>query len=123
MRFELLYPSDYLKCVDFLGKDQTMTIINVERKEIQGHGGRKKFKVILSFKETKKMIVLNITNAKEISKYLSSELDYWMNKRITFFPTKTKFGKEMVDAIRVRTSPDKLPQSEIDEINDRIHKG
>lgn len=123
MRFEFLYPTNYLKCVDFRGKDVTMTIKKVQSEEIQGHGGKIKKKAVLYFNETEKMIILNKTNGKEIAKSLSKETDIWIGKRITFFPTKTKFGKEMVDCIRVRNSPDKLEDSEISEINDRIHKG
>lgn len=123
MRVELLYPSKYLKAVDFLGKDVTMTIKSVKREEIQMQGGRKDMKVILYFEETEKMIVMNKTNAMSISELLSKECDEWIGKKVIFFPTKDRFGNKQVDCIRVKGSPDKLSDSEISEINDRIHKG
>lgn len=99
---ELMFPSDYVAAVEFKGKDVTLTIVSVKLEELVMVGGTKKKKPVVCFAETKKKLVLNKTNADSIAVMYGGEARTWAGKRITLYPTKAKFGREMVDAIRVR---------------------
>lgn len=101
--WRLMYPSDFLAAADFRGKDVTLTIVSVSVDELPLAGSTKKEKrPVLRFKETKKKLVLNKTNAKSIAKAFGPMTATWTGKRPTFFPTTTRFGKETVECIRVR---------------------
>lgn len=99
---ELLFPSKYLCHADLGGADLTLTIASIGKQDLVMKGGGKKVKPVLSFKDHPKEFVLNVTNAESIAHMYGWKAEAWVGKRVTFFPTKAKFGKEMVDAIRVR---------------------
>lgn len=99
---ELLFPSDYLGAFDCNGKDLTLTIASVSKQELQIRGGGKKIKPVLAFKDHKKKIVLNVTNADSIAVMYGTKAESWVGKSVTFYPTKTHCGRETVDCIRVR---------------------
>lgn len=126
MRAELLFPSLYLREADLKGKDVTLTIEAVQLETLQMAGGRaetrpvvyfvetakkaetlpfedtKKMKDNTSRKTTEKRLVLNKTNTKSIMKMHGNETDTWTGKKVTLYPTTTKFGKEMHTCIRIR---------------------
>jgi hypothetical protein len=100
---ELLFPSKYLSAFDCKGADLTLTVTRIEKQELQLKRGGKEVKPVLSFSESEKALVLNKTNAESIAVVLgSARAEDWIGKRITFFPTKTPVGREIVDCIRVR---------------------
>lgn len=99
---ELLFPSDYLAAVEFKGRDVTLTIVKVFKDELKMRGGKSELKPVLSFRETKKKLVLNKTNADSIAEMYGTEATEWVGKRVTFYPTKTQCGRETVDCVRVR---------------------
>ena len=101
--WRLLYPTDYLAAPEFRGKDVTLTIASVSVDEMPLAGTTKTEKrPVVRFKETKKKLVLNKTNAKTIAKALGPLTVAWTGKRVTLYPTTTRFGKETVECIRVR---------------------
>ena len=60
-------------------------------------------KVVLLFSGAKKGLVLNVTNANRIAVNLGSdEIDDWIGKAITIYPTTTEFNGKQVDCIRVK---------------------
>lgn len=99
---ELMFPSDYVSAPEFKGKDVTLTIAGVSKNELQMKGGGKKVKPVLTFKETPKKFVCNVTNADSIAQMYGTQAREWVGKRVTFFPTMTTFGKQKVECIRVR---------------------
>ena len=99
---KLMFPSDYLAAVEFVGRDVTLTVASVKREELQIRGGKKEPKPVLSFSETKKKLVCNKTNADSIASMYGTKAEEWVGKRVTFYPTKTQCGRETVDCIRVR---------------------
>jgi hypothetical protein len=106
--YKLMYPSDYVSAADFKGKDVSLTIKHVSVDELPVAGSTKKERrPVVSFGETPKKLVLNKTNAKTIAKLLGVYTSEWIGRRITLYPTMTKFGKEDVECIRVR---DRLPK-------------
>ena len=103
MDYEKLFPGKFLKSADFGGRDVTLTIIEIHAEDIDD-----KPKAIMSFEGTKKLMVLNRTNAEALKLMFGRETEKWVGKRITFFPATIKdpFSDEMITAIRVRGSPD-----------------
>ena len=94
---ELLFPSDYLAAVEFRGRDVTLTVASVFKDELKMRGGKSETKPVLSFRETKKKLVLNKTNADSIAEMYGTEAAEWVGQRVTFYPTKTQCGRETVD--------------------------
>lgn len=99
---KLMFPSDYIAAVECRGKDVTLTIQGVQIEQMQMQKGKKEPKPILTFKETKKKLALNKTNASSIAEMYGAEAEKWSGKRITIYPTRTQFGRDTVDCIRVR---------------------
>lgn len=99
---ELMFPSDYLSAVEFKGRDVTLTVTGVKMEELKMKGGKAESKPVLTFKETKKKLVCNKTNADSIAQMYGTEATAWVGKRVTLFPTKTQCGRDTVDCIRVR---------------------
>lgn len=102
MNYELLFPSLYLKAAELQGKDVTVTIEKVQLEELTMRGGLKKKKGVIYLRGKEKMIVLNRTNAETIVKLYGPDTNGWIGKRITIYADRVTFGRETVDAIRVR---------------------
>ena len=101
MRFDDVYPSNYLKASDCEDGDLVLTIEAV-RTETLGQGKDAELKPVASFHETEKTFVVNKTNWKTIEKLYGPDSDDWVGKKIALFATEVPFGQEMVMAIRVR---------------------
>lgn len=100
-------PSNTLKAADLDGNEVALTIAGYEAKEFEEKDqktGRtyKRMKPILSFEETDKTFVCNKTNLNAIAYAYGKEMDEWVGKPITLYPTMVEFGGNMVEAIRVR---------------------
>lgn len=105
--YRLMFPTDYVAAPELQGRDVAVTIKSVSIDEMPLAGTTKKEKrPIVQFEETPKKLVLNKTNAKTLAKLLGVQTMEWIGRRVTLYPTTTKFGPETVDCIRVR---DKLP--------------
>jgi len=100
----LLHPSNYLSAADLKGKDVTVTIESINpRDELQLPGKKKTIaKPVITFKAARKQFVLNKTNAHSIAKIHGPIPSEWIGKAITLYPTRVRFGPDMVDAVRVR---------------------
>ena len=99
---QLMFPSDYLSAIDLKGRDMTLTIATISKQDVVMRGGKKQKKPVMTFKETPKKVVVNSTNADSIAFMHGKKAEGWVGKQITFFPTTTQFGREVVDCIRVR---------------------
>lgn len=98
-----LFPSKYLKAADVAESDLDVTIKSIGRETMKNkETGEDENKPILFFEETKKGIVLNKTNAKQIIK-LHGEKENWIGKKITLFSTEVDAFGETTEAIRVRS--------------------
>ncbi len=99
----LLHPTEYVSAVELRGKDRTVTIAEVAKKEIPKAGSSKKDTcAVLTFTDAVKKLVLNKTNASAIVTMYGPNAKEWIGKRITLFPTTCNFGGDIVDCIRVR---------------------
>jgi hypothetical protein len=105
--WRLMFPTDFLAAPEFKGKDVALTIkaVSVDELPVAGKSTKDK-RAVVRFEETPKKLVLNKTNAKTIARLLGNETAAWVGKRVTLYPTTTKFGPDTVDCIRVR---DALP--------------
>lgn len=101
--YRLMFPTDFLAAPEFKGKDVALTIRTVSIGELPLAGSTKKEKrPVVTFEETPKKLVLNKTNAKTLAKLFGVQTSEWVGKRVAFYPTMTKFGKDDVECIRVR---------------------
>jgi hypothetical protein len=74
MKISDIFPSKYLKAEDLEGANVTVTIEQVNREEV---GPKKESKLVISFANTLKKMVLNKTNAATIAKLYGEETDEW----------------------------------------------
>jgi hypothetical protein len=109
MHAVLMFPSSYIRAADLQGKDVTLTICSVKIETLTMQGGRKEKKPVIRFTEMEKRgsdktkaLVCNKTNAKTIIGLYGTETDDWIGRKITLYPTVTKFGKETHECIRIR---------------------
>jgi hypothetical protein len=100
--YRTMFDSEYLGSWDLAGADRTVTIDRVEAGELTGQGGRRARKPIVYFRGKKKGLALNKTNAKVIAALFGADTKNWIGKLIAIYPTRTQFGAEQVDCIRVR---------------------
>jgi hypothetical protein len=107
MNINEAFPSKYLSAADLPDQGITVTIHSVSMELIAGDKDKEEQKAILYFVEEKltgnKGMLLNRTNAKEITKQMGTpETEDWFNRRITIFPTQTTYMGEEVACIRVK---------------------
>jgi uncharacterized protein with PIN domain len=97
---------DYIGAYALNGEDLTLTIRTVRREIVTGANGKKEECMVMYWAESGyKPMILNRTNAKTISGVCgSSYVEDWAGKRITLYPTTTKFGGEVVECLRVRAT-------------------
>lgn len=105
MHIDQLYPSRFLRCADLNGQPMRVTVEGLKREDIGGES-----KVVLTFTNGGKAMVLNKTNAKAVAKALGNETSTWRGKAIVLVPAQVDFKGDIVDAIRVRpASPQEAP--------------
>jgi hypothetical protein len=100
MNLSEAYPSRYLKADDLNGDPITLTIADVVMTEL-GQGEDKQRKLVLSFEDNDKEMVLNKTNAVAIAKLYGQETDEWVGKRITVIAREVDFKGVPTLALRV----------------------
>lgn len=126
MRFSSTVPSDYLKASDLQGRDVTVTIANWTMEKFNDPQKGEQDKVIIKFQGKEKRLVLNVTNGNTIVGMYGDEMNEWIGKAITLFPTQVDYQGRQVEAIRVRLHPPQLPSDpppttrEREELNDDI---
>lgn len=95
------FPSKYLKAADLeVGDGETIpvTITNIDFEEV---GKDKDMRPILYYEGEEKGIVLNKTNATNISKLYGSETDDWIGKKVLLGTAWVDFQGQSVEAIRI----------------------
>jgi hypothetical protein len=100
MHIDQLYPSRFLRCADLNGRPMRVTIAGIAREDVGGEP-----KVIMSFADGTKQLILNKTNARSIGKILGSETRAWTGHDIMLVPAQVDFKGDIVDGIRVRSAP------------------
>lgn len=105
--YRSMFDRNYLYSFDLKGKDLTVEIARVEAGKLQIAGTtQKQSKPVLYFKTRNGQpgpgLALNKTNAKVVAKLYGTNTDQWVGKKLTLYPTTTKFGAETVDCIRIK---------------------
>ena len=116
MKVNELYDTEsrWLKAADLAGRKHKLTIQSIEVVDIKDQKGVSTRKAGLTFAGKQKGLLLNKTNAKLISSEHGDDMDKWVGKQITVFPTTTDFAGEQVDCIRVeKFVPEADPDDEI----------
>jgi hypothetical protein len=107
-QFSKAYPSQYLRSPDLNGKECTLTVKSwryIDTKKDLGDDGRPMKGIVLAFKETPKEYVSGVTVFRQIQQVLGFDPNTWIEKKITFYPTTCRFGKDPKHpCIRVKTS-------------------
>ena len=101
-----MYPGRFLKADMLKGQKVTVTIVKIMGEDLIGENNKAKSEWIVKIKERPLELVLNKTNAFCLYRMFGSDPHSWLDKRITIFPTTTKFGRETLDCIRIWGSPD-----------------
>ena len=104
--YSQLYPGRFLKADLFKGAKVTLTIKNIDIEELIGENNKTKSEWVVKIKERPLQLVLNKTNGFCLYRMFGSDPHSWIDKRITIYPTTTKFGRETLDCIRIWGSPD-----------------
>ncbi len=105
--FDRLYPGRFLKAGLLMDKAVTLTIdkVFIETMPDEKNGGERD-RGIVAFKETPMQLALNRTNGECLKAMFGKKPKQWTGKKVTFVPEMAKFGKDDVDAIRIKGSPD-----------------
>ena len=120
--FKKLRNPSYIGSYELMvGTNSVELNVTIERavKEMVQNGDKKEEAMVIYLKGHKPMIV-NSTNAKNISKALNSPyIEDWVGKDITLYVAKIRAFGENVDALRVKTvtSIKQLPALEINTPN------
>ena len=101
-----------LKAEDLQGKSVKVTIADAEVKLI-GKEDDASNKLVLSFKDKEKTLVLNKTNAEVIAAAYGDEEQAWVDREIIMYPTVTTFGDKTVPCIRVRIESEVVDDKEV----------
>ena len=120
MHIDQLYPSRFLRCSDLNGQSMRVVIKSISREDVGGEQ-----KIVLSFANGAKALILNKTNARAIAKALGcDDTKDWRGKSITLVPAVTDFKGDTVDCIRVRVRPaSQKPQAEEEPPYDDMDDG
>ena len=113
---DLYPPSQYLKVNILRGRDVTLEIERVGRREVEDEQtGQPKIEGFVVFKRTPKMVAaktpnfltLNKTNGLALAAMFGDRVADWVGKRVTLMPGRDMgVGGKMVDCVRFRGSPD-----------------
>ena len=101
-----MYPGRFLKADMLKGQKVIVTIVEIMGEDLIGENNKTKSEWVVKIKERPLQLVLNKTNAFCLYRMFGSDPHSWLDKRITIYPTTTKFGRETLDCIRVWGSPD-----------------
>jgi hypothetical protein len=94
--------SDHLKAEDLeTGKTYSLTVKEIEQVAFKDDKGVESQKLVLTFGEAEKSLVLNKTNATTIASVHGGETNNWIGKKIGIYRTMVDFGGRQVDALRV----------------------
>ncbi len=92
------FPSKYLKASDIPEEGLTVIIVRVDMEEV---GKDKEVRPVLFFEGEDKGIILNKTNATNISKLYGYETDDWSGKKVVLGVAWVDFQGQSVEAIRI----------------------
>ena len=107
MDWRNMFDSDFLHAWHLGGRERTLTITRVEAGAFDNRKQKKKEKKpFLYFRNVERPLGLNKTNCKTLASLFGNDTTKWAGQRVTVYPTRTQFGNDEVDCIRIRpTAP------------------
>lgn len=115
--------TDYRKMMDkpYLGAwdipdsgELILTIDKVDTDKVMNESHKEDEKMLVHFKEEKKPMICNVTNAKAISKVAGSTyIEDWVGVRVILYSSEVNAFGETRDAIRIRTYAPKLDEDNL----------
>jgi hypothetical protein len=101
----------YVAAYELGGKDVTLKIKAAGSASVDGPKGAKR-KLIVTFEGARKPFLANATNCKTIAAMYGTDVENWVGKTITLFPTTTSSPDGVVECIRVRPVAGGTPVTE-----------
>ena len=101
MQYTDIYRSAYMKAEDLSGRTAKHTISGCTAEKV-GDDER----LVLSFSENDRPLVLNKTNANSLAELYGPETSEWEGKAIKLVPSTTSYQGQMVKCIRI--SPEQV---------------
>lgn len=95
------FDARFLRFTNLEGKPRVCTITHVGWLKSSNKSESKR-QLLVTLQEFEKPWAINITNSETIGMLHGEDPHGWPGKRVTLYPTKTKFGRDVVDCIRVR---------------------
>ena len=104
-RWELRFPSKYLRAADVDGRDHVwVTIKDLDPNHTAiGSNGESKQTLAMYFEKTDKALILNKTNCKMLSKLFGNDLTDWIGQKIALGTEMVSAFGETKEALRVRS--------------------
>jgi len=110
-----VYPSKFLKAVDFSSVPTLLTITDVSM-ESMPEGPQKP---VLTFREVSKRLIVNKTNWGFLVKFLGADTDSWVGNRVALVAAEVDFKGDTVLSIRIRQAPQQSAQARSLPLNSR----
>lgn len=111
--FRNAFDSRFIRFTVLNGKPRTCTITHVAWLKSSNKNESKR-QLLIQLAEFEKPWAINVTNSETIAQLYGDDPHGWTGKRVTLYPTKTKFGRDVVDCIRVR---DQIPEERTQQSN------
>lgn len=103
--WRVAFDSRFLRYYWLAGKPRIVTIRDVKQLRTTSESAREsKTQLLILLEEAPKPWAANVTNCEIIAMLYGDDFHGWIGKRIELYPTKTRFGREVVDCMRVRES-------------------
>lgn len=106
VNYDELFPGRFLKSGLLGDRKVTLRIASVSTEALPQDKGPDRVRGIISFEKTELQLVLNSTNGQCLRGMFGTHIPDWIGKRVVFFREKDRFGRDVVDAIRIWGSPD-----------------
>jgi hypothetical protein len=100
MRRDEVFPSKYVRASD-LPQPRVVTISNAAMEPMK-NDGKDVDKLVLTFRERIKPLVVNLTIFEAIEQLYGGETNDWVGKKIELHADRCRFGSKMVDCVRCR---------------------
>jgi hypothetical protein len=107
MNVHSMFPSKFVAAGDLMGQDVSVVVSSVTIEEV---GADAEKRPVVHFQGMQKGMVLNRTNAKRIATMYGPEVESWVGRPVTLYPSETEYSGETVPCIRVRPAPPMLNQ-------------
>ena len=124
--YKRLVNPDYLGAYSIPpGEDLVVKIQSVSRELVTSTGGNKE-ELVVARLYGQKPLILNKTNMKSISNMFGPYIEDWFEKEIVLYATETKFGREMVECVRIRhrsTQKEMLSEERFDKALEAVKAG